>query len=428
MKLTEKFQIDAQEQLNRKRFVKFDQQEVVRLKKILPLMEKHVVQIVDEFYSHLLSFDEARKYFENEKILSHVKSMQQEYLLDLCRGNFDEAYFVRRLHIGVVHEKIGLVPKWYIGSYANFTALLFPILFKKFWYRPGFLIQTIIAFIKIMNLDQQLAIDTYIGSQMEKITELNHQLNDGIQLLATSSSQMVTVASQLSTTAQEIKETANHTTQKAGQVSQLSQQAAQVSHDGQQSVTATIKGIDQIQDQMDVIRENIDQLNEQTQTIEDIISSVDDLAEQSNLLSVNAAIEASRAGESGKGFAIVAQEVKSLAEQSREATQQVRFIIKDIQKATAEVVESARRGQETVENGRLQSQSSGKAIQKLNESIGEASKASTQILASSRQQLTGIAEIAGGLQQMEESITNLKNLGKRLQELSENLHGNYPEQ
>ncbi len=103
-------------------------------------------------------------------------------------------------------------------------------------------------------------------------------------------------------------------------------------------------GMNRIREQMEGIAESIVRLSEQSQAIGEIIATVNDLAEQSNLLAVNAAIEAAQAGEQGKGFAVVAQEVRSLAEQSKQATAQVRGILSDIQKATSAAVHGDRTG------------------------------------------------------------------------------------
>src|SRR4028119_1286641 len=104
-----------------------------------------------------------------------------------------------------------------------------------------------------------------------------------------------------------------------------------------------------IREQMEAIGESMMRLSEQSQAIGAIIATVDDLAQQSNLLAVNAAIEAAKAGEQGKGFAVVAQEVKSLADQSKQATTQVRTILNDIQKATGAAVMATEQGSKAVE-------------------------------------------------------------------------------
>src|SRR6185437_10071117 len=127
--------------------------------------------------------------------------------------------------------------------------------------------------------------------------------------------------------------------------------------EGRRAVEDSIDGMAQIRLQMELIAESIVRLSEQSQAIGEIIATVNDLAEQSNLLAVNASIEAAKAGEHGKGFAVVAQEVKSLAVQSRQATAQVRSLLNDIQKATGSAVSAAEQGSRVVEAGAKQSKS-----------------------------------------------------------------------
>ena len=134
---------------------------------------------------------------------------------------------------------------------------------------------------------------------------------------------------------------------------------------GRKSVESAIEGMQRIREQMESIAESIVQLSEQSQAIGEIIATVNDLAEQSNLLAVNAAIEAAKAGEQGKGFAVVAQEVKSLAEQSKQATAQVRTILGDIQKATSAAVMATEQGSKAVEAGVKQSGEAGESIRQL---------------------------------------------------------------
>ena len=118
-------------------------------------------------------------------------------------------------------------------------------------------------------------------------------------------------------------------------------------------------------------------LSEQGHTIGQIIATVEDLAAQSNLLAVNAAIEAAKAGEHGKGFGVVAQEVKSLAEQSRQATDRVRSILGEIQKATTAAVMATEQGGKVVEAGGTQTEIAGESIGALAGTVTEAAQAAT---------------------------------------------------
>jgi methyl-accepting chemotaxis protein len=130
---------------------------------------------------------------------------------------------------------------------------------------------------------------------------------------------------------------------------------------------------------------------------------VNDLAEQSNLLAVNAAIEAAKAGDQGKGFAVVAQEVKSLAEQSKQATGQVRGILGDIQKATSAAVLATEQASRAVESGVQLSGEAGESIRALAESIADAAGAATQIAVSAQQQLIGIDQSVLAIQSIREA-------------------------
>jgi methyl-accepting chemotaxis protein len=249
--------------------------------------------------------------------------------------------------------------------------------------------------------------------------------------LAASASQSAAAVSETTTTVEEVRQTAQLASQKAKLVSDSAQRAAQSSQSGRKSTEDVSAGMDRIRQQMEAIAASMGRLSEQSQTIGQIIATVEDLATQSNLLAVNAAIEAAKAGEQGKGFAVVAQEVKSLAEQSRQATTQVRTILGDIQKATTTAVMATEQGSKAVEAGTRQSEVAGGAIQALAGSINEAAQAAVQIAASSQQQLVGVDQVAGamdsikqasaqnvaGAKQLEAAARNLSELGQRLKHM-----------
>ena len=282
---------------------------------------------------------------------------------------------------------------------------------------------------------------------VENLRGMNRELREGFGILATSSTEILATVSQVaagasetatamsetSATAEEVKQTAHLSHQKAKNVQESAQKAADVSETGRKAVVETIEGMNHIREQMETIAESVVRLSEQGQTIGEIIAMVDDIAQQSNLLAVNAAIEATRAGEYGKGFAVVAREVKSLAEQSRQATTQVRTILMEVQKATSAAVMATEQGSKAVAAGVKQAAEAGESIHALTAGIGEAAHAATQIAASSQQQLIGMDQIAlalsninqattlnmAGTRQLEVSAQKLQELGGKLKVLVE---------
>jgi methyl-accepting chemotaxis protein len=179
--------------------------------------------------------------------------------------------------------------------------------------------------------------------------------------------------------------------------------------------------MNQIRERVEFVGESVVRLSEQSQAVGEIIAAVGDLAEQSNLLAVNAAIEAAKAGEQGKGFAVVAQEVRSLAEQSKQATTQVRTILGEIQKATTASVLAAEQAAKAVESGVRQSAEAGEAIQTLAETITESAQAATQIAASSQQQLVGMEQVAGAMGNIRQATAQNAAGSKQAEQAAQNI-------
>ena len=283
------------------------------------------------------------------------------------------------------------------------------------------------------------------AAMLDKLRRVTAEMQESIGILSSSAQQIVATTTQVAsaatetatavtettTTVEEVKQTAQLSTQKAKFVSESAQRAAQVSENGRKSVAESIDAMKQIREQMESIAESIVRLSEQGQAIGEIMLSVNDLAEQSNLLAVNASIEAAKAGDQGKGFAVVAQEVRNLAEQSKQATVQVRSILNDIQKATNAAVLVTEQGSKVVDAGVKQSFQAGESVQKLAESIAETAQAATQIAASSQQQMAGMDQVAQAMEniklastqnvastkQTETAAKNIGDLGRKLTEL-----------
>ena len=253
--------------------------------------------------------------------------------------------------------------------------------------------------------------------------------------LAASSSETAAAVNETTTTIEEIKVTAQLVNQKSAAVSESARDTANITANGRRNVNDTVLAMTKIRQQMDFIAESIVKLSEQSMAIGEIINSVNDLAGQSNLLAVNASIEAAKAGEHGKGFAVAAQEVRSLAEQSKVATEQVRRILNDIQKAISSAVMATEQGGKTVETSTRQTAETETSIQAIEHGAAVTAQASAQILASTNEQVAGLNQVAAAMdnirnasdqivisiRQADESVSTLDDLGKKLWRLVERL-------
>jgi methyl-accepting chemotaxis protein len=186
-----------------------------------------------------------------------------------------------------------------------------------------------------------------------------------------------------------------------------------------------------VAEHVESIANSIVALAEQAQAIGEITTTVSEIAEQTNMLSLNAAVEAARAGDQGRGFAVVAGEIRALAEQSKKATVQVRQLLGDIQRATNAAVVATEHGTRQVEAGNRQVSEAGETIRLLVEAVGQASNAATQIVASAGQQAAGMAQIREAMasiheathqnlastRQAENAAQDLNSMGQRLLEL-----------
>jgi methyl-accepting chemotaxis protein len=232
----------------------------------------------------------------------------------------------------------------------------------------------------------------------------------------------VTAVQETVTTVDEVKQTTQLVTQKAQVVAEAAQRTTQVAQDGRRAVEESTRAAQEAKTRMEAIAERILTLSEQTQAIGEITATVGDLAEQSNLLAVNAAIEAAKAGEAGKGFAVVAAEVKSLAEQSKAATAQVRGILGEVQRATQAAVMAAEQGVKVSETGAGVAIRAGEAIRLLSENVGESAQAAQQILASAQQQVGGMDQVALAMHNIQQASTQTMASTRQVERAAQDLN------
>ena len=240
---------------------------------------------------------------------------------------------------------------------------------------------------------------------------------------ASGSSEQSAAISETTTTVEEVKAIAEQAVARAQEVANAAQRTMSVSQSGREAVHNSIESMAQIKARVEGIAENILALSEQTQQIGEITATVSDIAAQSNMLALNASVEAARAGEHGKGFAVVAAEVRNLAEQSRQATIQVKAILSDIQNGINATVIATEEGTKVVEDGERLMAKTSDVIDQLGRVIDESAQAAAQVVAGGQQQSSGIEQIALAMQNinqaMVQSMASTRQTEKAAQDLNE---------
>jgi methyl-accepting chemotaxis protein len=272
--------------------------------------------------------------------------------------------------------------------------------------------------------DQTSKTSDVIGVLAASVAEISATVSE----LAATASKTSTAVAETTTTVEQVKQAAKISSEKAKRVAEAAQQSVQITETGKRATEDTLVRMNLIKDQMESIGETVVRLSDHSQAIEDIISTVQDLADQSNLLAVNASIEAARAGDQGKGFAVVAQEIKTLADQSKNATEQVRSILQDTRKWVSAVVMATEQGGKAVDAGVTQSASAGDAILSLSNNVAASFQAASLIQSHTEQQFLGVEQVSMAMlsieQAMKENVSSTSQLelaARRIEQLGVDL-------
>ncbi len=255
--------------------------------------------------------------------------------------------------------------------------------------------------------------------------------------LAVSNAQTVshsnkTQAEQIAAAAEEMQrvtQSMREMSEQATKSSEMASESMDVANQGAQAVRDTITGMEDMREQIQDTSKRIKRLGESSQRIGDIVALIDDIAEQTNILSLNAAIQASMAGEAGRGFAVVSDEVQSLAERSTEATKKIAELVTTIQNDTNDAVASMEKATQQVVSGTRVADSAGGAlaeIEKVSQNLGDLiqtiSKRSTQqaeVVTDVAQKVTAVSDSSTDTsrkaQDSANSIAKLLELAKELE-------------
>lgn len=191
--LMQEMGLTAQEIARRKAFLLFRDEDVEYLRGLHESAEKYADAVTEDFYDHLLAFEESRAFFSDPAVLARVKSAQKQYFLRLTQGDYDAAYVEDRLRVGTAHERINLPLKLYLGAYNFYLQTVASHILEDYRSDPEQMLPTLLSFLKLVLMDMGLAIETYlhqrertIRAQQDAIRELSTpilQLRERLLLL-----------------------------------------------------------------------------------------------------------------------------------------------------------------------------------------------------------------------------------------------------
>lgn len=397
--------------------------------------QSEMLENLTKIESQIVEFPELKNSFDNKKELLQkyidAREVYNQILENTGKGDaisyinntLSPMYDSMRLEI-IETENILLDKKAELTNLSN--SLRQKIMYQAFFMGLFLIILTISIFMYLMGMLRKISRE--IRGGIEIIANSSQDILSTITEMSTGASETAASVSETTATVEEVRQTAGVANKKAQSLLESTKRVKSSAEQGQVSLEQVIDGMEKIDIQMKKISNTVVKLSEQNRRIGEITASVADIADQSNLLAVNAAIEAAKAGENGKGFTVVAQEIRNLSNQSKRATQQVKDILNEIEKSVNDTVGVTEESKKTVESGKSLVSQSSEVIDILAGNIEETADAAMQISSSNHQQMAGMDQIVPAMENIKkaseqnaEGIRQAQNATRELHSLGQSL-------
>jgi len=241
-------------------------------------------------------------------------------------------------------------------------------------------------------------------SSADAVTGAAGELKSNAEQIATGSEHVANQATTVATAGEQMAATSNDIAGNCSMAVESSNRACATATQGAAIVQQTVEGMARIAGKVQETARTVESLGTRSDQIGEIIGTIEDIADQTNLLALNAAIEAARAGEQGRGFAVVADEVRALAERTTRATREIGDMIKAIQGETRNAVTAMEEGVREVEHGTADAARSGQALVEILAQVNEVTGQINQIATAAEEQTATTEEISGNIQRITEVV------------------------
>jgi methyl-accepting chemotaxis protein len=270
-----------------------------------------------------------------------------------------------------------------------------------------------------------------VSGAIQATASASNEISASSEEMAAGAQEQSSQTTEVAGAIEQMTKTILETTRNSSRAAEAAKNSGTIAKEGGMVVNETIEGMNRVAEVVKKSAETVQALGKSSDAIGEIIQVINDIADQTNLLALNAAIEAARAGEQGRGFAVVADEVRKLAERTTKATKEIAGMIKQIQRDTSEAVISMTVGTVEVEKGKELANLAGKSLSEIISGAEQVVDMATQVAAASEEQSSAAEEIsknveainnvtqetASGIQQIAHAAEDLNRLTANLQEM-----------
>ena len=255
-----------------------------------------------------------------------------------------------------------------------------------------------------MFMDNIQADVTHIGTSTHQLAASAVQLHVTAEQIANGSEKVAAQSVNVATAGEQMSASSGHIAENCSLAVEGSRHASEAAVSGAQIVDETIAVMDSIASRVKETAQTVERLGSRSEQIGEIIGTIQEIADQTNLLALNAAIEAARAGEQGRGFAVVADEVRKLAERTRKSTTEISEMISAIQNETKGAVAAMETAVDEVAKGSDKAAGSGKALASILQKINEVTEQIKQVATAAEEQTAATLEISNNMHQITEVV------------------------
>lgn len=380
-------------------WVQLTTKDIENLKLIDDLMNEHVETIAERHYEMIMDIAEVKEIFNEFTTYDRYMPAIIDYFKQLTNPKLDDNYIQSRKKIGAIHSKIKLTEEWYIGSYMRLYEYLIPHIAIRYANDAQLLANILCALNRIITFDTILVLQAYkemndsqlienVNDAMDEITKIDEvgNLISVVDETTREAVEMNEATKQLNTSVDEIATTAHDASERT---SMMVEQA----NDSKQLVETSLTGFLTMIDDFQESKENFEALTEKMNSISEVIELIKGIADETNLLALNASIEAARAGEHGLGFAVVAEEVRNLAEQTKTSVEDITTEMLEVQQESNTVSASIESFSNNLSQHVNETNVSMQAIEQIMEHIDEVNEAIATIASITESE----ADVAGNL-------------------------------